>query len=174
MLNGPDPPLLKDLFPNSGTPLALPTPDRSSVPIFPTLSGAVMNKTNNIKPKKLLLMNADPEEAAGVSLLLKEAGYTALIVATPGDLKLKLKEASFTAVIMDLDSIAMDNQTIRRLSAEFPATPFLCVSKERFHPELKESILSHIYACLTKPVDAEELRYWLKCIQEDDRNQTLG
>jgi hypothetical protein len=49
--------------------------------------------------------------------------------------------------------------------------PILCLSSARFHPELKESFLSHIYACLTKPIDPDELRYWLRSIQEDERNR---
>jgi DNA-binding NtrC family response regulator len=136
--------------------------------------GAVMNKPYEINPKMVLLVNADAEEGTGISLILKDAGFAQQTVATASELKSKLKETHFMAVIMDIDSVKLDNPTIRRLSTEFPATPFLCISKERFHPELRESILSHIYACLTKPIDPDELRYWLKCIQEDERKPTFG
>ena len=78
------------------------------------------------------------------------------------------------AVIIDLDSVAVDNRTIRSLALQFPKIPFLCLSKERFHPELKDSIRDHIYACLIKPIDPDELGYWLKCIREDDRSLTIG
>jgi two-component system response regulator GlrR len=131
-------------------------------------------KTNDIKQKTMLFMNADPEESAGISLLLQEAEFSSHTVGSVPELKKKLKESSFMAVIIDLDSVAVDNRTIRDLASQFPTTPFLCLSKERFHPELKDSIRDHIYACLTKPIDPEELGYWLKCIREDDRSLTVG
>ena len=87
-------------------------------------------------------------------------------VASPVELKNLLKE-KFMAVLMDIDSVAVDNRVIRELAADCPATPFLCISRERVHPELKDAISNHIYACLNKPVDQDELRYWMKCIKED-------
>jgi DNA-binding NtrC family response regulator len=131
-------------------------------------------KHNNIGQETLLLLNADPEESAGISFLLVEAGFLAHSVASVSELKEKLKSASFMAVIIDLDSVAVDNRTMRELATQLPDTPFLCLSKERFHPELKDSIRDHIYACLTKPIDPDELGYWLKCIRKDDRSLTVG
>jgi DNA-binding NtrC family response regulator len=131
-------------------------------------------KQNDIGPKTILFMNADPEESAGISFLLKEADFSIHSVGAPSELKKKLKEASFIAVIIDLDSVAVDNRTIRDLALQFPKIPFLCLSKERFHPELKDSIRDHIYACLIKPIDPDELAYWLNCIRKDDRSLTVG
>jgi two-component system response regulator GlrR len=131
-------------------------------------------KPNDISQKAILFMNADPEESTGISFLLKEADFSAHSVGSPSELKKRLKEASFMAVIIDLDSVAVDNRTIRDLASQFPTIPFLCLSKERFHPELKDSIRDHIYACLTKPIDPDELGYWLKCIREDDRSLPVG
>lgn len=124
-------------------------------------------KPNDIGQKKILFMNADPEESTGISFLLKEADFSTQSVVSPSELKKKMKEASFMAVIIDLDSVAVDNRTIRDLALQFPNIPFLFVSRERFHPELKDSIRDYVYACLTKPIDPEELNYWLKSMQED-------
>jgi hypothetical protein len=41
------------------------------------------------------------------------------------------------------------------------------MSSDRFHPELKDAICYHIYACLTKPLDYDELLYWLRCIEDN-------
>jgi DNA-binding NtrC family response regulator len=131
-------------------------------------------KTNDISQKTILFMNSDPEESTGISFLLEEADFSTQSVASPAELKKIMKEASFMAVIIDLDSVTVDNRTIKDLASQFPTTPFLCFSKERFHPELKDSIRDHIYACLTKPIDPDELGYWLKCIREDDRSLTVG
>jgi len=132
------------------------------------------NKSNEISQKTVLLMDANPEEIAGISHLLKEADFYTLAVTSASELKKKLKDASLIAVIMDLDSLTLDNRSIKDLALQFPDVPFLCVSKERFHPELKDSIRDHIYACLTKPIDPDELNYWLKCIREDDQSLTVG
>jgi len=137
-------------------------------------NGAMANKANEISLKTILLMTANPEEIAGIAHLLKEADFNTQPVTSSSGLKKKLKDASFIAVIMDLDSMAVDNRSIKDLALQFPTIPFLCISKERFHPELKDSIRDHIYACLTKPIDPDELNYWLKCIRKDDRSLTTG
>lgn len=134
---------------------------------------AMKNKSNEISLKTILLLNADPEESAGIAHLLKKADFKTQSVKTSSEVKKKLENASFTAVIMDLDSLTLDNRSIRDLALQFPDVPFLCISRERFHPELKDSIRDHIYACLTKPIDPDELNYWLKCIQKDDRNPEI-
>jgi hypothetical protein len=63
--------------------------------------------------------------------------------------------------------MTVDNRSIKDIALQFPNVPFLGISKERFHPELKDSIRDHLYACLTQPIDPGELNYWIKCIQED-------
>jgi DNA-binding NtrC family response regulator len=122
----------------------------------------------------VLLVISDPEEAAGLSHLLQEADCTTHTVGSPAELKKRISEKAVMAIIMDLDSVAIDNRTIREIASAFPTIPLLCFSKERVHPELKDSIRDHIYACLTKPIDPDELRYWLKCIRKDDLDLTVG
>ncbi len=118
--------------------------------------------------KDILLMDADPLGSAGLLALLSGQDYKGQRVGSLAELRHTLAEGKFMAVFMDIDSVAVDNRAIRELSADFPVTPFLCISRERVHPELKDAISNHIYACLTKPVDMDELFYWLKCIRADD------
>jgi DNA-binding NtrC family response regulator len=129
---------------------------------------------HDIEQQSVLIFNTDPEERASIFRLLQEADYTAETFNSPTELKNRLRQKSCIAVIMDIDSVAADNRTIRELASSYPATPFLCISKERFHPQLSESIRNHIYACLTKPIDPDELGYWLKCVREDGREPTVG
>lgn len=119
-------------------------------------------------------MNGDPKQNAGMCRLLEKAGCLAQIVGSPAELKDRLKDKTCIALIMDIDSVAVDNRSIKEIATEFPDIPLLCISKEPFHPELKDSILDSIYACLTKPIDPDELNYWVKCIREDSRNPTVG
>jgi len=124
--------------------------------------------------KAILLMDADPLGSTGLLAQLSGQDYKTQTVGSLAELRHKLAEEKFMAVLMDIDSVAVDNRAIRELTADFPATPFLCLSQDRVHPELKDAIRDHIYACLTKPVDMDEITYWLRCIREDDRHLTVG
>jgi DNA-binding NtrC family response regulator len=117
--------------------------------------------------KAIMLMDADPMGNASLLALLGGQGYAGQRVGSLAELRHKLGEEKFMAVLMDIDSVAVDNRAIRELAADFPVTPFLCISRDRVHPELQDAIRNHIYACLTKPVDQDELSYWMKCIKED-------
>jgi DNA-binding NtrC family response regulator len=139
-----------------------------------TLADDMRSSNDDIEQKAVLIVNADPEESACICRLLQEADYTARTLNSLAELKNRLSEKSCIAIIMDIDSAAVDNRTIRDLASAFPTIPFLCISKERFHPQLRDSIRNHIYACLTKPIDSDELRYWLRCIRKDDREPTVG
>jgi two-component system, NtrC family, response regulator GlrR len=124
-------------------------------------------KVFEIMQKDILLMDADPLGSAGLLALLSGQDYETQRVSSLAELRHKLAEEKFIAVLMDIDSVVVDNRAIRELAANFPATPFLCLSRDRVHPELKDAIRDHIYACLTKPVDMDEITYWLRCIRED-------
>ena len=45
-----------------------------------------------------------------------------------------------------------------------PNETIIALSREQFHPGLEESLRDHIYACLGKPADPDELLYVLKGI----------
>jgi DNA-binding NtrC family response regulator len=124
-------------------------------------------KVFEIMQKDILLMDADLLGSAGLLALLSGQDYETQRVGSLTELRHKLAQEKFMAVFMDIDSVAVDNRVIRELAADYPATPFLCISRDRVHPELKDAIRNHIYACLTKPVDMDEITYWLRCIRED-------
>ncbi|MGE5255157.1 MAG: hypothetical protein ACM3KE_00720 [Hyphomicrobiales bacterium] len=124
--------------------------------------------------QSVLIVNLEHEESASLCRLLQEADYAAQTLNSPAELKSWLSEKSCVAVIIDIDSVAVNNRTLRDLVSAHPAIPFLCISKERFHPDLRDTIRNHIYACLTKPIDPDELGYWLKCIRKDERELKAG
>ena len=119
--------------------------------------------------RSILVLNTDKREFEESSALLASRSYAGQQAGSACDLKAKLQTSSFMAVLMDIDSTPVDNRTIRDLASEFLRVPFLCMSKDSFHPDLQDAITRHIYACLNKPIDSEELFYWLKCIQEDEK-----
>ena len=122
--------------------------------------------------KTILVLDAEPTECRNLCDLLAKECYTAIPVRSLADLKEYLLTESYIAVVIDIDSIHIDNRTIRKLVLDNPGMPILCMSKDKFHPELKDAICYHIYACLNKPVDPNELFYFLSSIYENEANDT--
>jgi DNA-binding NtrC family response regulator len=116
---------------------------------------------------QVLLASADATESVLLSEIIRAFGGAMQVAGSYAELEDRLRERTFHAIIMDIDSLAADNRTIGRLAAASPKGAVLCVSRDRLHPQLQESIRNHVFACLTKPIDPEELGYWLKCIRED-------
>ena len=113
---------------------------------------------------RVLVINANKDECREMCNLLRQEGFNPIAVHRLEDLRDRLQKTNCIAAILDIDTIHLDNRTVQELSLQFPEVYFLCTSKDRFHPELKDAIYYHIYACLNKPVDPDELFYWLKCI----------
>lgn len=120
--------------------------------------------------KKILVLDADVTSCQELVQLLAGQQYPTTSIQDLSDLEKKLEKGSYLAVILDIDSVPVDNRVIRKLTLKYPTINFLCISKDRFHPELKDAICYHIYACLTKPVDADEIFYLLRSIYEDEND----
>jgi DNA-binding NtrC family response regulator len=82
-------------------------------------------------------------------------------------LKRQLQSSSCKTVIIDIDTVSIDNYAIKDLTTKNPGVYFFCLSKDHFHPELKDVIGRYIYACISKPVDLEELFFWLEAVQHN-------
>lgn len=117
--------------------------------------------------KKILVMNADEKECGDLCTLLNERQYLATPTYSLPEMITFIQNIECMVVIMDLDTVPIDNRTIRELTLKYPEVYFLCLSKDRFHPHLKEALCYHIYACINKPVDPDELFFWLKSIREE-------
>lgn len=122
-----------------------------------------MNKTIGV-------VSSNKAECDALLSLLAEWDFAFSYFEHLNGLKSLLQKTPDTVAILDVDSIALTNRSIRNLMLEFPTTTILCTSKERFHPKLQDAISNYIYACLIKPIDPDELFYWLKtlCDNEED------
>lgn len=118
--------------------------------------------------KGIVILDADQKQCRDLCLDLEKNRYTASPVHSIENLVERLNETDYLAVIIDIDTIAIDNRTVRELTIKYPGVYFFCLSKDRFHPELKDAICYHIYACLKKPVDLDELFYWLRSIYKNE------
>ncbi len=115
---------------------------------------------------KVLVVNAIQKEADVIGDILLPAGYTPWIIDNIEDVGPALGSGGCIAVLLDLDSLEVSNRTVRQMTLQFPQVCFLCTSWKPFHPELQDAICFHIYACVQKPIDPDELLYWLKCIHQ--------
>ncbi len=123
--------------------------------------------------EKVAVLGAEPQEAEALCRTIETGAYRTVVFGDVDGLKATLGSGAYLAAILDLDSIPMDNRRVRDLASSFPATHFLAISGERFHPELQEAIRDHLFACLNKPVDPDELHYFLRCIR-DNRTESRG
>lgn len=115
----------------------------------------------------IVVFGSNAEDAALIRRTVEEGPYQTTICDCLGDLK-NLPSDSWLAVILDIDSIPLDNRTIRGLALALPEVSFFCTSRDRSHPEIKEAICHHLFACLTKPVEPDELHYLLQCVREGE------
>jgi DNA-binding NtrC family response regulator len=112
------------------------------------------------------ILDANIEYCNDLCSLVKELDYSAIPIHTLENLSKYLKKNIRKAVILNIDTMGLSNRDIRDLSRKNREVTFLCISESRFHPDFKEAIRNHIFACLNKPIDADELNYFLKSIKK--------
>lgn len=120
--------------------------------------------------KGVVVLDSNEEQCKELCAILEERHYRATPMYSLRNLERYIQEGACRAVILDLDSVSVDNVVLRELKRKSPGVKIVGLSTRQFHPELKEAMSRHIYACLGKPVDPDELVYWLKTIYENDAN----
>jgi DNA-binding NtrC family response regulator len=110
----------------------------------------------------IVVVDADEGRCEALRTLLERNSYTSIGLRSLMNLEKTVRQPACRAVILDLDSLPISNRDIRDLTKQNPGLIILVLSERTFHPELKEAMSHYIHACLTKPVDPEELFYWLK------------
>ena len=117
--------------------------------------------------KRVIMLDADQEQCHQFCQLLEKGHYAATPMHSIENLATCLCEGDCLAVIIDIDTVPVDNRTLRDLTIKYPGVYLFLLSQDRFHPELRDAICYHIYACINKPVDPDELFYWLRSIHEN-------
>lgn len=118
---------------------------------------------------KIIVLDANRDSRHELCSILNSKNYPFTMTHALSSLEELFESGQYVAVIVDIDSVPVDNRTIRKLALKYSGVRFLCTSKDRFHPELKNAICYHIYACLNKPVDPDELLFWIKSIYEEEK-----
>lgn len=118
--------------------------------------------------KSILVIDANKKRCREFCGLLENGHFAATPLYSIDDLAENIEKSGCRAIFWDIDTVPADNRTVRELTIKFPGVYFFCLSSQRFHPELKDAICYHIYACLNRPIDQDELFYWLRSIEEDE------
>lgn len=118
--------------------------------------------------KPIAVVHVDREEAEKLCEFLHCQRYQTIIMNSLVDLEKEIREEGCEVVILDFDSFPVNDQLIRDLKHRHHGISYIIgVSKRCHHPELQEAMAKHIYACLIKPLDTEELFYLLKTIYQN-------
>lgn len=118
------------------------------------------------KPE-VMVVAGDRQHGEQFCKLISALNYAATLIHQPEDLEGFIQKGLNIAVIFDLDTVRPENQFFRALKKRHPRLHILGISSQAYHPGLEEVIGSHLYACLLKPLDMEELSFWLKTISEN-------
>jgi len=118
--------------------------------------------------KKILVIDADKKQCIELCELLEKGQFEAVPLFSTHHLEKSIEDTGCQAVFWDIDTVMADNRTVRDLTLKFKGVYFFGISKYPFHPELKDAICYHIYACINRPIDPEELFYWLRSIDENE------
>jgi len=112
----------------------------------------------------ILVLDHDEVSRQALCRWLREEHYD---VVTPADVErpeVELNRGEGAVLLLDLDSVAMAPSSIHRLRRRYPRLSVIVLSSRSFHPELASAMRNDIYACLRKPLDQEELLYWLQTL----------
>jgi DNA-binding NtrC family response regulator len=124
--------------------------------------------------KKIIVLDTNEAQCSELCALIEQKNYPVAPIHSAEMLERYLETENCLGVFIDVDTVPLTNRDIRQIALKFTGTYLFCVSKYQFHPELKEAICYHVYACLNRPIDPDELFYWIRSIYQDDQNEDNG
>jgi len=116
----------------------------------------------------ILVFEPDKAQCRNLYDILNKRHYRAATAYLFAHFENSLAGDDWPVVILNIHAESVDNRTIRKLTIKYPRTYFLGLTEYRFNPNLRDAICYHLFACLFKPVDPDELFYWLRCIEEEN------
>ena len=115
----------------------------------------------------MMVVSADVKQRNYICSVLSRESYPAISLPSLHGLEMCLQECASQVLILDIDSVPVQDNFIRKLKRENPGLCIFGLSDRPFHPELRETMGAHIYACLSKPIDPDELLFWISSIDKN-------
>jgi DNA-binding NtrC family response regulator len=122
-----------------------------------------------MREKEVIVLDTDTKQSQNLCALLKDHAYTTTLMKSLANMDQCVDESDCRAVILNLDNVAVTNKILREIKRKKPRMNIIALSKRQFHPELEEALREYISVCLARPVDTDDLVYWLKTIFENDQ-----
>ena len=114
--------------------------------------------------KEIVVLDSQPDTGNDVGEILADLPFRVTYVHTLVECETRIQHRRCYALILDLDTVDIDNRGIVQFKRSHPEINIIAKSALTFHPELEESLRSHIFACLSKPLDSAELHFWLRSL----------
>lgn len=121
--------------------------------------------------KDIIVAGADSSECQELCAMLSREHFTATPSSALDQMEEILRDRKAVTVLLDLDGLPVDNLFIKQFSKRNPDVRLIAISSRSFHPELREAMSTHISACLRKPLDFDELLYWLRSVHKAEPDQ---
>ena len=115
-----------------------------------------------------MVLDADKKQCLQLCEQISSYQYMAVPLYSRRDLASTITETGCLAIFWDIDTVPVENRIIKDLTLKFPGVYFFGLSRQQLHPELEDAICYHIYACINRPVDPDELIYWLRSVDENE------
>ncbi|MEJ5364362.1 MAG: hypothetical protein WHS86_04615 [Desulfosoma sp.] len=112
--------------------------------------------------KDLFLLCEDQDLVKTVAHAAERMGYQTRSFSTMDHLSEAAAQFNPTIILLDLDNASVRSELIQCAAQSAPRTPIIALSGRSFHPELADAFAQHIRVCLRKPLDIEELSFWLR------------
>jgi|GEM_PF-6872305 len=97
-----------------------------------------------------------------VQSLLAEQGLAMVRLQKIKQVDSALNGCSECLLVLDLETPGVDNDRLRRWKRSCSHVSIIGLSTKTYHPELKESLRSHLLAVAAKPLNAEEFSCCLR------------
>jgi DNA-binding NtrC family response regulator len=116
---------------------------------------------------KVLVISENREDLNRICQALHRDHFQTTKISSPAELDQIAESQSCQAAILDLDTMPVNNRLIKKISRQNPLLRIIGLSTRPYHPELREAISKHMYACIHKPIDFDELLFWVKSVYEN-------
>ena len=111
-----------------------------------------------------LIITSDSSTGQSLAGQLPKDLYRARTLTSLKAMDDELADSSRCIAAVDIDTIEPDIQRIRTLKQKFSNMVLLALSARKFHPEHKDVLSNHFFACLSKPVDVHDMLYLIRDI----------
>ncbi len=123
--------------------------------------------------KEVAVLETDQKQSGDICALLSDRQFQVISLSSFSEMDSYLEKHDCRVIILDLDTMTIDNRAVRDFRRKNPGIHIIAFSERQYHPELEEALRDYISACLSKPIDPDELFFWLRVILENDEESQV-